>query len=89
MVFDFKNISANVEAFMLAKERAKPNCEDFIPNTWDVEIPVIKDQKRKHYWFYSTEPDKGKTTFLENVGEKFRCSWYNKSEIYQQIHRDS
>lgn len=75
---------------MQAKQRAKPNCTDFIPNTWGLELPLLDDdEKQKHYWFWSSEPNVGKTTFLKSLDKEFRCSWYNKSELYQAIHDDT
>lgn len=47
------------------------------------------NNKKRHYWIYSTEPNRGKTKFLESMDNNYRCSWYNKSEIYQHIHQDS
>jgi len=69
----------------------KPDCIDWIPNTWDLALVYDKPgiTKKRHYWFWSTKPDKGKTQFLEKIDEQFRASWYNKAEVYQHIHKDS
>ena len=83
LIFKFKDIEANVQAYMNAKERAKPDCIDWLPNTWDLALPLEDtNNKRRHYWFWTNVPDKGKTTFLERMEEQYRCSWYNKSEVY-------
>ena len=62
-----------------------------MPNTWDLALPYDQPgaNKKRHYWIWSTEPDKGKTKFLELVDKEHRASWYNKAEVYQHIHKDS
>ena len=83
LIFSFRNIEANVQAYLNAKQRAKPDCIDWLPNTWDIALPLEEiTTKKRHYWFWTNVPDKGKTTFLEKMDEQFRCSWYNKSEVY-------
>jgi len=75
---------------MERKARNKPTCEDYIPNTWDLELPLLEQgEKKKHYWLWSTEPNMGKTTFLRKLDSDYRCSWYNVNESFQQIHTDS
>lgn len=88
MLFEYKRWQAALEAYRLDKARAKPVCTGFIPNTWGLALP-IRQEKQKHYWFWSTEPNRGKTKFLEQIDAQFRASWYNKSEVYQHIHKDS
>ena len=43
MLYDYNRWKANLESYRLDKARAKPDCEDYIPNTWEVEIPLITD----------------------------------------------
>lgn len=81
MLIDFKKWELAHEAFVLADKRNRPDCTGFIPNNWALALP-IHAHKKKHYWFWSSEPDKGKTTFLKSIDDSFRASWYNKSEVY-------
>lgn len=81
MLIEFKRWELNLEAFILADQRNKPDCSGFIPNNWALALP-ISSEKKKHYWFWSTEPNKGKTTFLKSIDESFRASWFNKAEVY-------
>lgn len=63
-----------------------------IPNTWGLDLPLLppgRGNKRRHYWFYSNKPNKGKTTFLEDMQEAYRTSWYSKAESFQSFHADS
>jgi hypothetical protein len=90
MLKDYANWQKNIELFKASLLRDKPTCKDWLPNTWDLALPLEETTcKRRHYWFVSSVPNRGKTTFLEAMEEKHRCSWYNKSEVYQNIHLDS
>lgn len=53
MLKDFKKWELAIEAFFLAEERNKPDCKDFIPNNWDLTLPILSEKKR-HYWFWSS-----------------------------------
>ncbi len=70
-------------------QRQKPICEGTIPNTFDIEMPILIGEKKKHYWLWSQEPNQGKTLFLKSLDEKYKCSWYNQVETFQHIHNDS
>jgi hypothetical protein len=91
MLKNYGQWEANIERYQRAQQRNKPDCIDWIPNTWDLSLLYDKpgQNKKRHYWFWSTVPDKGKTKFLELVDQEHRASWYNKSEVYQTIHKDS
>lgn len=67
-----------------------PTCATEIPNHWDgLALPLI-DGKRRHYWLYSSEPDKGKTTFQNMLNRLYRCSWYSCKQTFQsEINSDS
>jgi Geminivirus Rep catalytic domain. len=65
-----------------------PTCSGFIPNTFGVLMPVRTD-KQRHYWLYSTLPNRGKTTWLLDLTSRYRCSWYTVQENFQDIKRDT
>lgn len=56
-------------------------CKDIVPNTWDQIMPLLTT-KQRHYWIWSDEPNKGKTTWLNEMASTFRCSWYNYQENF-------
>lgn len=82
LLFKFRDIQANVQAFQQARIPAHPRCVGWIPNTFGIMTPLIKD-KRRHYWFWSEGPNKGKTTWLKDLQAKFPCLWYSWTEKYQ------
>lgn len=85
---EYNKWKSNVENYFLDKARAKTDCTGFIPNNWALLLPITSD-KKKHFWFWSSEPNHGKTKFLKSIDSSFRASWYNKSETFQSIHKDS
>lgn len=91
LLFNYRQLQANIKAYQEDKARAKPTCEDYIPNTWNLELPLHDPNtvKKRHYWFWSAKPDQGKTTFLKALDASYRCNWYNVSEVYQSINADS
>jgi hypothetical protein len=89
LLANFASVDKNFRLYQRAIRRPKPTCEDFIPNPWSELMPLVKAKKR-HYWIFSACPNVGKTTeFLEPLSEKFRCSWYSKSETFQAVHIDT
>lgn len=64
-----------------------PALPDFLPSIWDsLELPLYpKDEKRRHYWLWSSSPNKGKTTFLKKLSNTFCCSYYSCTEKYQDL----
>jgi len=89
LLANFTAIDRNFENYRRALVRPLPTCEGFIPNPWEILMPM-RQEKKRHYWIFSTAPNVGKTTmFLEPLREKFRCSWYNKLENFQVVSRDS
>lgn len=62
-----------------------PQCIGFIPNKFGLLLPLCAEKKR-HYWFWSETPNKGKTIFLQSIQSSFPSFWYNVSEKYQTPH---
>lgn len=60
----------------------QPSCVGFIPNSFGLNLPLYTAKKR-HYWFWSEQPNKGKTTFLKGLQAQFPCLWYSWVEKYQ------
>lgn len=80
LLFGYKKLKADLHEVQLDRVSARPTLPS-IEFPIDTIIPLQTD-KLRHYWFYSTSPDRGKTTFLIRLAETARCTWYNRSEIY-------
>ena len=88
LIFGYAKLSNDVKCYREAIARNKPICEETIPNTFGIDMPLLIE-KQKHYWLWSKQPNCGKTLFLKSLDEKYRCSWYNQVETFQSIHVDS
>ncbi len=88
MIFEYKKIKSNVEAYRLDVARLIPTAKwyTFYYPTW---IRYDLTQKLKHLWYWSDGPNYGKTINLKMHDKRYRCSWYNYKEIYQNIATDS
>lgn len=82
LIFDYKRLKANIMEFKKDSLRNQlSECKDIIPNTWDQIMPLLST-KQRHFWVWSDEPNKGKTTWLNEMSSTFRCSWYNYQENF-------
>lgn len=64
----------------------KPRETVMLPSIWrDLPLPVFK-HKQRHYWLFSRQPNKGKTTFLMKLQEMYSTYMWNTSEKYQSPH---
>ncbi|AXQ65984.1 MAG: replication protein [Cressdnaviricota sp.] len=89
LLMNYNKLKLNLEAFRADNAREEiPECRDSIPNTWGLDMP-LKDEKRRHYWIWSDVPDMGKTTWLKSIEDAYKTSWFNQTELYQNIHSDS
>lgn len=81
------NRSLTVYSEMVAnKTQPLVRLEGQIPNPWGFNLtiypPVIK---KRHYWLYSSEPNTGKTTFLEKLNDMAPCYFFCVEEKYQTV----
>jgi hypothetical protein len=60
-----------------------------LPNTWDLVLPLLPGEKKRHYWIWSAEPNRGKTTWLRMLDTKYKCSKYSYDEKFQKIYADT
>lgn len=42
----------------------------------------LSEPKQRHQWIYSDQPNRGKTTFLETMADKYRAAYYSTEEKY-------
>lgn len=47
---------------------------DFLPNPWGILLPSKVPSKKRHYWIFSRQPNKGKTTkFARPIVEQYKA----------------
>ena len=89
LIFDYGTLQRNLDLYRTDVSRDKPKCLEYIPNPWDIAMPIIEG-KQKHYWVWSDKPNLGKTTkFLQPIATQFNCTWYNYEEKFQDVYSDS
>lgn len=66
LLWGYKKLKDDLKEYMLDKAENKPDCEGF--TNWEEDFDLHqKSYKKRHYWFWSTTPNKGKTTFLKTL----------------------
>jgi len=86
---DYLRVKACKEAFLRDMVSALPRCEGFISNDFDLFLPLKPHPKKFHLWFWSSAPDKGKTTFLRSLSQKHPSYWFVYAETYQYPSADT
>lgn len=82
LLFEYKKIKANLLEYNLDKHNAVPDLLDFEFHDGTPYKLAPLTEKKKHYWFHSSMPNRGKTTFLKDMASVARCSWYSTEELY-------
>lgn len=70
-------------------ERLRPDPRlprpDNIPNTWQLILLGNQQIKQRHYWIWSSQPNKGKTTFAKNIIKNYRSTIKSDKEPYWNL----
>lgn len=72
-----KDLIAHVEF-----TQEKPELPAFLATTWDLELPIVNEKKR-HFWIWSSEPSVGKTENANNWLDTYGGLRYNVNENFQ------
>lgn len=57
----------------------------FISN-WNLPLDLLpKTEKQRHFWVWSSNPNMGKTFFLEKIFKTYRAYYYNQKSVYQDL----
>lgn len=90
-IFGYKKLKTDIEEYKEDKRiDQRDELPGELPNPWNKRMPVDLDNKKCHYWVYSHEPDRGKTTaFLEPIYENYKACWKDQTEPYWTIAKDT
>lgn len=89
-IFGYKKLKEDIACYqedLIIDER--DDLPDNIPNTWNLLLPVDLDIKKCHYWIWSSQPNRGKTTFAVNLLRKFKGIIQQGDFTYWNIKRDT
>jgi len=69
LLFGFSRFKADIDHFRACSSKPVPP-PDYLPNTWTKILPYEgQSKKQRHYWIWSKDPNKGKTTFARRLRE--------------------
>lgn len=81
-IMNYKKVKQNYEEFKEdVKVDPREDISSRIETPWGEYMDLDVDVKKTHYWFYSTCPSLGKTTFALELSKKYRAEFYNYSEL--------
>lgn len=75
LIFEYSRLKANIESYQMDIQGETPEVPALLPNNWGCLLPFNKANKRRHYWIYSTTPNKGKTTWAHSLVEKYQATF--------------
>lgn len=85
-VYQLKALVQARSIYWSLKAPVKPRAQDLVPNPFGLILPVYTTKiKDRHWWFWSSEANTGKTTFLRFLDQRYPCHWMAR-EKYQSIH---
>lgn len=61
----------------------KPELPAFLATTWDLDLPIV-DEKKRHFWIWSSEPSLGKTENANRWLDTYGGLRYNVNESFQR-----
>lgn len=74
LLFGYKKLKEDLAEFLRDQEDQRKSLPTFIPNPWGRVICSKLLAKKRHYWIFSRQPDKGKTFyFAKPLNEQYRC----------------
>lgn len=88
----YKRLKEDVAAYQTDQQERSTIIElpGEVPNPWGQTYLVDTDVKRCHYWFFSKEPNKGKTTGVVNpLLRDHHAYMFNNKDIYHEIRKST
>lgn len=78
LIFGYKKLKEDLGLFQATRAQNRDIREDLpgeLSTVWDINghgrVPVELDNKQCHYWFWSSQPNKGKSLFLQGLASKY------------------
>lgn len=54
-----------------------------LENSWNLKLNFNIEEKKCHFWMWSEQPNRGKTTWLLSLNQKYMSSFLNLTEKFQ------
>jgi len=80
-----KNNFFEIKKDIAEVEDTREDCPSRLDNNWGLNLYVDLEKKCCHFWIWSDQPNKGKTTFLQSLMVKYPAVLWNPEERYQDL----
>lgn len=70
LLFGFTKLQQDLKNYQEARMVFKP-LPYWLPNEWGLLLPYQVGKKKRHYWIYSTQPNRGKTTWAKRLAKEY------------------
>lgn len=71
LIFGYKKLKSDLDEYKHDTDYVRTDLPGWLPNAWGKVLPLCLRKKRRHYWIYSDEPNKGKTTFAKELEQMY------------------
>lgn len=91
LIFGYQRLKMDILTFKEdTGEEKKPDLPEKLENPWNLELPTFRNDKKRHYWIYSREPDAGKTyLFARPLLERHRAVSVSGDFVYWDVSKDT
>lgn len=90
MIAGYSRLKKDLEEFNRDSKAKRMDLPGFLPNPWQKILPSNNNTKRRHYWIWSRDPNKGKTTkFAEPLEETYRVVIKSGDFSYWRVEEDT
>lgn len=73
LLFGYQRLKLDLATYLEDAKIDKPDLPTWLPNPWGKILPSFPNRKKRHYWIYSRQPNKGKTYhFARPLLEEYR-----------------
>lgn len=88
-LYGYSKLKADYLNYLKDKEDGRLELPPFLPNPWGKVLPSKRNSKRRHYWIFSRQPDKGKSyLFARPLSQEYKCHHRTSNEPYYNIRGD-
>lgn len=86
LLFGYKKLKTDLFEFFKDEQDKRTSLPPWLPNPWGKIISSKISNKRRHYWIFSRQPDKGKTfLFAQPLAREYRCLLVSGDYTYWNI----
>lgn len=89
LIFGYKKLKYDITEWKNDVSDKRLDLPPFIPNPWGKVMPSKIFAKKRHYWIFSRQPNKGKTyLFAKPLYKEYKCAIQSGSFDYWNIRGD-